>query len=170
MFIIVLEQHVSILIESSSGPSKTTDPYLEMSNALWDPNLLKYSWNPLRMIQYWELFVLLNIIEGRLDGTGRDDEVKRANSYCVAVKKLFMQLTLFLLPWRLWWAQINASKGQIGFNSEFKGLNIVEGILDGMGRRGRTRKQLLGDRKEIIYAIEHYWRNVRQDEKTRKNA
>jgi len=43
MFIIVLEQHVSILIESSSGPSKTTDPYLEMSNALWDPNLLKYS-------------------------------------------------------------------------------------------------------------------------------
>ena len=30
MFIIVLGQHVSILIESSSGPSKKTDPYLEM--------------------------------------------------------------------------------------------------------------------------------------------
>jgi len=30
MFIIVLEQHVSILIESSSGPSKNTDPYLAM--------------------------------------------------------------------------------------------------------------------------------------------
>ena len=29
MFIIVLGQHVSILIESSSGPSKKTDPYLE---------------------------------------------------------------------------------------------------------------------------------------------
>ena len=28
MFIIVLWQHVSILIESSSGPSKDTDPYL----------------------------------------------------------------------------------------------------------------------------------------------
>ena len=30
MFFIVLGQHVSILIESSSGPSKKTDPYLEM--------------------------------------------------------------------------------------------------------------------------------------------
>ena len=29
MFIIVLRQHVSILTESSSGPSKKTDPYLE---------------------------------------------------------------------------------------------------------------------------------------------
>ena len=30
MFIIVLGQQVSILIESSSGPSKNTDPYLAM--------------------------------------------------------------------------------------------------------------------------------------------
>jgi len=30
MFIIVLGQHVSILTESSSGPSKEIDPYLEM--------------------------------------------------------------------------------------------------------------------------------------------
>jgi len=30
MFIIVLGQHVSILIESSSDPSKNTDPYLAM--------------------------------------------------------------------------------------------------------------------------------------------
>jgi len=30
MFIIVIGQHVSILIESSSGPSKNTDPYLAM--------------------------------------------------------------------------------------------------------------------------------------------
>ena len=30
MFIIVLGQHVSILIESSSGLSKNTDPYLAM--------------------------------------------------------------------------------------------------------------------------------------------
>jgi len=29
-FLIVLVQHVSILIESSSGPSKNTDPYLAM--------------------------------------------------------------------------------------------------------------------------------------------
>ena len=37
MFIIVLGQHVSILIESSSGPSKKTDPYLEMLKCVWDP-------------------------------------------------------------------------------------------------------------------------------------
>jgi len=30
MFIIVLGQHVSSLIESSSGPPKNTDPYLAM--------------------------------------------------------------------------------------------------------------------------------------------
>ena len=30
IFIIVLGQQVSILIESSSGPSKKIDPYLEM--------------------------------------------------------------------------------------------------------------------------------------------
>ena len=30
MFIIVLGRHVSILIESSSGPSKKIDPYLAM--------------------------------------------------------------------------------------------------------------------------------------------
>ena len=30
MFVIVLGQHVSILIESSSGPSKKIDPYLAM--------------------------------------------------------------------------------------------------------------------------------------------
>ena len=30
MFVIVLGQHVSILIESSSGSSKKIDPYLEM--------------------------------------------------------------------------------------------------------------------------------------------
>ena len=30
MFIIVLRQHVSILIEASSGPYKNTDPYLAM--------------------------------------------------------------------------------------------------------------------------------------------
>ena len=32
MFLIVLGQHVSILIESSSGPPKNTDPYLAMFN------------------------------------------------------------------------------------------------------------------------------------------
>jgi len=30
MFVIVLGQHVSIHIESTSGPSKNTDPYLAM--------------------------------------------------------------------------------------------------------------------------------------------
>ena len=31
-------------------------------------------------------------------------------------------LTLYLLTWRLWWAPNNASKGQMEFNSAFKGL------------------------------------------------
>ena len=35
------------------------------------------------------------------------------------------ELTLYLLTWRIWWAPNNASKGQMGLNSAFKGLNIV---------------------------------------------
>jgi len=43
MFIVVLRQHVSTLIESSSGPSKKTDPYLEIFEmrcgnvSVWNP-------------------------------------------------------------------------------------------------------------------------------------
>ena len=33
-------------------------------------------------------------------------------------------LTLILLMWRIWWAPINASKWQMGFNLVFKGLNL----------------------------------------------
>ena len=46
MFINILRQHVSILIESSSGFSKKTDPYLEKLKCAWDPtahfNISKY--------------------------------------------------------------------------------------------------------------------------------
>ena len=39
MFIVVLGQHVSIPIESSSDPSKNTDPYLAMYKMrCWIPN------------------------------------------------------------------------------------------------------------------------------------
>jgi len=34
-------------------------------------------------------------------------------------------LTLILLMWRIQWAPNNASKWQMGFNSAFKGLNII---------------------------------------------
>ena len=34
-------------------------------------------------------------------------------------------LTLILLTWRKWCAPNNASKWQMGFNSAFKGLNVV---------------------------------------------
>jgi len=34
-------------------------------------------------------------------------------------------LTLCLLMWKIWWALNNASKGQVGFNSAFKVLNMV---------------------------------------------
>jgi hypothetical protein len=33
-----------------------------------------------------------------------------------------LKLTLYLLTWRIWGAPNNASKGQMGFNSAFKGL------------------------------------------------
>ena len=34
-------------------------------------------------------------------------------------------LTLYLLTWKIWWAQNNASRWQMGFNLVFKGLNII---------------------------------------------
>jgi hypothetical protein len=39
-----------------------------------------------------------------------------------AVPLPLMALTLYLLTWRIWWAPTNVSKGQMGFNSAFKGL------------------------------------------------
>jgi hypothetical protein len=35
-------------------------------------------------------------------------------------------LTLTLLTRRIWWAPNNASRWQMGFNSEFKGLNLLQ--------------------------------------------
>jgi len=37
-------------------------------------------------------------------------------------------LTLHLLKWRIWRAPNNASKGQMGFDSAFKGLNIFTDV------------------------------------------
>jgi len=34
--------------------------------------------------------------------------------------ELLFNLTLILLTWRIWWAPNNASRWQMGFNSEFK--------------------------------------------------
>jgi hypothetical protein len=36
-----------------------------------------------------------------------------------------LSLTLNPLTWKIWWAPNNASKWQMGFNSVFKGLNIM---------------------------------------------
>jgi hypothetical protein len=38
-------------------------------------------------------------------------------------------LTLYLLTWRIWWAQNNAIKWQMGFNSAFKGLILWSSTL-----------------------------------------
>jgi len=35
----------------------------------------------------------------------------------------FMELTLFLLTWRIWWAPNDASRWRMGFNLTLKGLN-----------------------------------------------
>ena len=40
MFIVVLGQHVSILTESSSDPSKNTDPYVAMFKRIPNDNIL----------------------------------------------------------------------------------------------------------------------------------
>ena len=46
MFIIVLGQHVSILIESSSSPSKKGDPYLEMLKCAVGSQTYVIFWDP----------------------------------------------------------------------------------------------------------------------------
>ena len=49
--------------------------------------------------------------------------------FCSHIKNSSMQraqmssyLTLFVLTWRIWWAPNNATKWQMGFNSQFKAL------------------------------------------------
>jgi hypothetical protein len=48
-----------------------------------------------------------------------------------------VHLTLTLLTWRIWWAPNNASKWQMGFNSEFKGLKSAgASVQSTTGSRG----------------------------------
>jgi len=54
------------------------------------------------------------------------------STYCSMLKlcnktisNVLRYLTLILLTWRIWWASNNATKWQMGFNSAFKGLNLV---------------------------------------------
>jgi len=53
--------------------------------------------------------------------TVRDLKVKRREPWNIC-NVTFRDLTLYLLTWRIWRAPNNASKGQTGFNSAFKGL------------------------------------------------
>jgi len=41
------------------------------------------------------------------------------------VRTIQPNLTLILLTWRIWWAAINASKWQMGFNVAFEGLRSI---------------------------------------------
>ena len=81
MFITVLGQHVSILIESSSGPSKNTDPYLamftircgipdayirditmyKMDVSLCSTRMYTYVWVPVNVLEISILIVQQNI-------------------------------------------------------------------------------------------------------------
>jgi len=48
-----------------------------------------------------------------------------------------LNLTLYLLTWRIWWAPNNASRWQMGFNWAFKGL-ILETLYLTVSRRWTT--------------------------------
>ena len=45
--------------------------------------------------------------------------------YQSACHNIPWDLTLYLLTWRIWWAPNNARTGQMGYNSAFKGLNLL---------------------------------------------
>jgi hypothetical protein len=50
-------------------------------------------------------------------------------SFAVAVLMCtYVSLTLNLLTWKVWWAPNNASRWQMGFNSSFKGLSILDNV------------------------------------------
>ena len=52
---------------------------------------------------------------------------KKNSLFC---EKYPADLTLYLLTWRIWWAPYNVSKGQMGFNSVFKGLKMPTEIYN----------------------------------------
>jgi hypothetical protein len=58
-----------------------------------------------------------------------------------------VSLTLYMLTWRIRWAPNNASKGQMGFNSAFKGLKFRISRKRSIGLGVSTRSEL--DRRTI---------------------
>jgi hypothetical protein len=74
-------------------------------------------------------------------------------------------LTLILPTWRICWAP-NASKWQMGFNSEFKGLiTLLTLFLVSLGLQGRVHKISAGSRfrsRMVLFtcwAIKKHWNN-----------
>jgi hypothetical protein len=49
-----------------------------------------------------------------------------ASKWQVGFNSVFKGLNLILLTWRIWWAPNNASKWQMEFNSVFKGLTLSD--------------------------------------------
>ena len=60
-------------------------------------------------------------------------------------------LTLILLSWRIWWAPSNTSRWQMGFNSAFKGLSIINLQIFG------TRNYPLATNRKPSYGLKTTW-------------
>jgi len=72
-------------------------------------------------------------------------------SWCIMKRKTSRRkrsLTLILLTWRIWWAPNNASRWQMGFSLEFKGLNYIGTIL-GFAFSYTSKKLCFGGRRPV---------------------
>jgi len=59
----------------------------------------------------------------------QSDRLSQEHDFKRTVRWNNSTLTLILQTWRIWWVPNNASKWQMGFNSEFKGLKSVESLI-----------------------------------------
>jgi len=93
MFIIILGQHVSILIESSSGPSREIDPYLEKLKCSVGPQTLTFvipqciltflSKDLFSNVSVWDHTTHFNISKlGSIFLEGPEDDSVRIETYC----------------------------------------------------------------------------------------
>jgi hypothetical protein len=79
------------------------------------------------LLLFLPFFLLLLLLLWEVTVSSCTIRYKKANTTKVLSVHHFrtLYLTLYLLTWRIWWAPNNASKGQVGFNSAFKGLKLL---------------------------------------------
>jgi hypothetical protein len=114
-----LKHQLSIIV---SGMFEAWNSLLEMLLMVFAVLNLETVWNSLHDVVAHKIWLYWH---QTTQATSTEPNTSACSLLFHLAFKIVNTLTLILLTWRKWWAPNNASKQQMGFNSEFKGLKKI---------------------------------------------